>query len=314
MLSTSDIIYYTDPVPTFLGEGKRMLVTDTAYDRNSRMIGTIMDVKEEMANLSGRPWRVTTDGTYVRGHLLRTTRNYGSAVVGFAPGQDDRFYLGSIFDTTNTDEPMLIISTARNSLAQYITPLMSDSYASRMVLSSWFPAAPWAGSLLPAPGDTSETVTAKLELAKARWKFNVAVMEMEYEGYNRNWTTQLEELHSNTDLSFLPEVRVGLVFTGDVMVPVTAERPRPTLGGLEQELADKVRAFTAKSTMAPILGAQRMAVRMSFPLDLKLDPKNIPADHNSNVTRAVQQHLGDSSVTVGTHSSTYFVNGLTSLV
>lgn len=312
MFTMKDMLYYTMPAPTPITAVDKLFVTDAAYDRNSHVVGTIVQIKEGYTVLNGKVWRTSEDGTYVTGHDLGRPFGYGQHVVGTVDGDDDKFFLG-FFREMDRHGKMAMISDVYNSRAEYILPSMEGYYANRVRLNHWTPAAPWATVLMPRPGDNHGTITAKLELAKAKWEMNRAVLEMAHEGYQRGWTDELKELHGNSDLDFLPRPRLGVMLNGDVLLP-SGER-RPSLDSMSAEQQAKITAIRSKSTIAGAVQDPRIPVTVALPLSLQLDPEEMDIVATTHAVRAkAREVLDDPDITLGSHSLSYFVNGLSSLI
>lgn len=315
MLTQKDMLYFTYPIANALDmeDGEKLFVTDTAYDRNSHLAGTIVAVKPGMERLNGRMWRTAEDGSYVTGHPLRTSSFFGHNVVGLAEGEDDRFYHG-MFEDVDYGMNTALINCTTNSLARYPVPSMCGSRDHRARLHLWVKGAPWAARLMPRPSDTIETVEAKLELAKAKWLLNRAVQEMAHEGYERGWTSQLKELHENEDLDFLPRPLLGVLYEGEVLLPTSD--PAPARAALSAEQQSRVAAIEAVSIQsAANVRPPRIPVTVTLPLNLQLNPDDVSLPEvTTQIAFRAQQALGDPNITLGRHTTSYFVNGLASLI
>lgn len=304
MFTAKDMLYFVSPIPTTLAPADELFVTDTAYDRNSALAGTVVKLKAGMERLNGKMWKITEDGTFVAGHPIQRGYTYGR-VVGLVEGRDDRFFFGTFRDET---AQLGEVTDVLNSRAEYLIPSQEGSYENRVRLNMWLPAAPWAEGLMPRAGDTSATVAAKLELAKAKWQMNRAVLEMAHEGYQRGWTDDLTGLHENPDLSFLPRPRLGVIYEGEVLLTA----PRGTRLDLSPEQREKITALEGKSFRgAHPVRAPRIPVAVSLPLNLQLDPEvhDLPGA-TVQVEREVRRVLADPEVGIGSHQLSYFVNGL----
>lgn len=315
MFSITDMIYFTDPVPTPLGAKDKLLVTDTAYDRNSRYVGTIVNVKPGVLRLNGRVWKVTEDGTYVTGHAILPKAMYGKIVVGLMEGRDDVFFVGNYQDSTFNGQGALIASVL-NSNAEYLVPSMEGHRHNTLRLNVWLEAAPWAFELMPRVTDSAATVAAKLELAKARWEINRAVIEMAAEGYQRSWTEELKTLHSNEDLDFLPRPLLGVLYDGEVLLGSAEVAPRrDSLTPSQQRQLEALQQHQQGTANPVTPKPPRIPVNVSLPLDLKLNPEEVLLpDATLTVERAAARLIDNPDVSLGAHRLTYFVNGLTALL
>lgn len=315
MNALKDMLYYTNPIPNVTNTGGRLYVIDTAYDRNSHLAGTVMDITNRSVVLNGKPWKVSTDGSYVAGHIVNSangTGHYNASLVGLTSSTAGYFSHG-FFEHfgrfPGSDDPKYaLVSRLRNSDGSH---LMAGQNTHGH-LTTWVPAAPWAAALLPHPGDTMATVTAKRELAEKKWKLYRAVAEMAHEGYQRGWTDQLKELHENPDLDFLPRPRLGVLYVGNVLLPTGSRNvPREELPA---EVTAKITALENLSATGAQTAPPVVSVGVTIPLDLKLDPEtiNLPGTLN-DMGLMIRRQMGDHTITLGSHRVQHFINGLSSL-
>lgn len=312
MFTMRDMLYFTMPNPTALDAEGKLFVTDTAYDRNSSYAGTIVDIKDGITLRNGTAWRTTTDGSYVTGHGLKREPFYRQNLVGTVDGIDSMFFFGTLREVDH-DGKLVLVSAVQNSLAKYPVPSLEGAYGNQIRLNNWTQAAPWTQELMPRTGDSTGTIQAKLALAKAKWETNRAVMEMAHEGYQRHWTTELKSLHENPELDFLPRPRLGVTYTGEVLLPA-AQSAAPALS---EEQRTKIQALRSRSLSESGVVTHRPKIPVSvvIPLDLVLDPEDTDLlDVTLAVKRKAQQVLKDPEISLGQHSLSYFVNGLSALL
>lgn len=315
MNALKDMLYYTHPFPNVTDTGARMYVIDTAYDRNSHLAGKVLDVTSRSVVLNGKVWRVSTDGSYVAGHIVNSTNGtgfYHSALVGLTSHTDEHFSHGT-FESfgrfpDNSDPNYMLVSRMQHSDGHHFMDGLNTSGH----LTTWVLAAPWAATLLPSAGDSAATVTAKRELAEKKWKLYRAVAEMAHEGYQRGWTDHLKELHENPDLDFLPRPRLGVMYVGNVLIP--NGRSGVPRNELPAEVAAKVTALESLSATGANTTPPVVSVAVTIPLDLKLDPETLelPAALQ-NMENTIRRQMDDHTITLGSHRVQHFISGLSSL-
>lgn len=316
MNALKDMLYYTHPIADPTDKGSRMYVIDTAYDRNSHIVGTVVDISERSVLLNGKVWKITTDGTYVAGHIVNTTKGtgfYHSQLVGLTSHTDEHFCHGVFesfgrFPDGNNAIQYMQVQRMRTSDGSHYSPSGHGAFGH---LTTWVMAAPWTAALMPFPTDNAATIIAKRALAEKKWKLHRAVAEMANEGYQRGWTDNLRELHSNDDLDFLPRPRLGIMYTGNVLISNGQRAPR--MSDLEDDVAQKVRALEGVSITPATPTAPVVPVNVIIPLDMKLDPERLELPEiMRGMEVKIREQLDDSSAALGAHRVQYFVNGLSS--
>lgn len=322
MLSRAEMLYYTPPVATPMQPGlartsqsttpTRLFVTDTVYDRNHHLVGTIVTLKTDTTVNNGKPWRTTTDGTYVTGHPVNNVGSYRQ-VIGLVAGREDIFYYGEL-ELIHSDGELVggKLSTSLNSLNEYADPTTANRRGSSVHLTSWVEAAPWAGELMPRPTDTAATIRAKAELAKERWLFNRAVGDMAQEGFQRGWEGNLEELQN--DLTYLPKVQVGAVVEGTVLIPTGQQVRRTDLDTDAAAAAAKVEALSTRRNTGDF-GRQMVPMEISIPVHTEMRPEDLhSATGQQVVANNLRSVLGIPPNQLGHLTTRPFVTRLSSLV
>lgn len=315
MNALKDMLYYTHPFPSATDAGARMYVIDTAYDRNSHLTGKVLDITSRSVVLNGKVWRVSTDGSYVAGHIVNSTNGtgfYHSTLVGLTTATDEYFSHG-YFESFgrfpgNSDPAYMLVSRMKHSDGHHLMDGLNTSGH----LTTWVLAAPWAAALLPSAGDSAATITAKRELAEKKWKLYRAVAEMAHEGYQRGWTDQLKELHENPDLDFLPRPRLGVIYDGNVLIP--NGRTVVPRADLSAEVRGKITALENLSVADVHTTPPVVSVRVTVPLDLKLDPETLDLPGVlQNMEHMIRRRMDDHTITLGSHRIQHFISGLSSL-
>jgi hypothetical protein len=297
MITAADLKFYLDPVQDMTLSASRVYVTEemSAHYNRSHM-DKIVNVRAYVERSGGRCWWVTDDGDYVGGAPISDDAQHYVKHVGIIDG--GVFVVGELYGVSGG---MATLQQCRRSDNAARPGRGGTQYR----VKEWMRAAPWATELMPEKGDTNEVITAKRDLAKARWKRRNAMRVIVSESMDRNWNNDLDELREEHGI---PTGVFGAYVEGHAMLSVGRNSSVRFA-----ELDDDERAKVARLTRStPVTLDQRINVPVEFlaPLTLRGDAA-FTSVSSASVTAAARKKFDDYSLTIGSFSMTPVLRQLT---
>ena len=217
MLTKADAIYFIDPIQDTCIPTEQVFVLKEYYGRH-RHLHQIRKVAKDRFHNRGILWWIDEESRdYLYGAPVSTTASEYRRVISF---EDDVVILGEASSIYRTNTHITISDVRRSDQQVVPETYEAGSRGSRMVVSNWMTAAPWARELFPLPDDSEETIALKLTVAKERHRQRVAHRTIFEESATRGWDEHLGEVREKT--SYLPTPNFGAYVSGSVIIDVAA--------------------------------------------------------------------------------------------
>lgn len=287
MISADSMKFYLDPVQDMTVSATRLYVTEEMAVRYGReLVGTIVNIKPATDRSGNRHWWVTEDGYYVQGAPIATDAQHYVPYVGLV--EDGVFVVGEMY---GLQEGLAVLQTCRRSDGA-ARPGRHGQYR----VKSWMRAAPWAFDLMPEPGDSTDTVAAKVALAKAKHTRRTAMRVILTESMERDWNKDLDELREDHDI---PKASFGAYVEGFALITIDNARQVQT-ADLSQHQRDRIAKLTGTT---PTAVDQRLSVPIKFMAPLNLsDDSGFTAVTAGSVTAAARRKFEDRDLNLGAYS------------
>lgn len=272
MIPASSLHLFIDPIQDPMNNGtpfSRMYVTEVRYNRNDRILNTVVDIKPGQYDLNeGTSWSITTDGDYVIGAPLNPAAYTSGHIISILP--DGEFLYGTV---ANYGTDWLDLRNLRRSSQQVPVVVPRSDLHDQIRVTSWFAAAPWAALLFPAPEDSPEVVEKKLLVATEKHRQRRIHGIFLRQAGSRDWITNWEELRE--DRPELPTPNYGAFVSGSIFI----RDERTTDVNLEPIRQSVPGAYVQSSGAA-----------LSFEMPLPLNGANTDA-LNAIAHRDVESHI-----------------------
>lgn len=290
MIPADDMKFYIDPVQDMTLKAERVYVTEMAFPRpNNPFVGKVVEVKPYTERSSGDYWWVTVDGgNFVHGAPISHNSQHYTAHVGLL--DDGKFVVGELFGNNGGYG---YLNNCRTSDGR-VRPGNHSSYR----VKAWMKAAPWALELMPEPGDTTDVVAAKVELAKEKYKRREAMRVIVTESMERSWNKDLEELREDHEI---PKPTFGAYVDGYVMVTLGEQR-EVRVADLSDDEQAKIAQLTGSASAVGRLD-QRALVPVKFMATLAEDEhSSFTSVSGGAITAQARAKFNDYSLNMGQYN------------
>lgn len=290
--------FYIDPVQDSTLTTDTILVTE---ERSPRSFGSHLDkvvtVKANRYPANGRQWWITDTGDYVSGAPVNPANLSYVQIIGV--GGDDWFWYGT---ASRRGENGYVCTGLRRSDAHRLPGNHGAVTEMQVQVPTVVKAAPWAGELFPAYGDSDDVVRAKLALAEQRWNHRRAKAEIIRQGIDRGWHDDLAELRESGKL---PAATFKARYKGKVMIEAANPPAADTLSVRDNERLISVRT-NARITTDP---APRVATMYGVDVDIPLGAEFHEYDEVRKMPmltliEQVRHAIGDYTAMPGLHTIT----------